>query len=146
MPSNLIVARALCIAGFCALSALNAGLLIAGLLGMRRILGVGLTSSSGGGAARELREGLRLAPISDTVVSRREVYKVIKRTGFFALAAHIQMTTSNNRSFRPYERSEKSGSTRSVEYFRDSTLLALLPAGLALQPPTACCRCSRIQG
>lgn len=60
MPSNLSVARALCLAGFWALSAFNAGLLIAGLLGVRRILGLGITLSSGGAAARELREGLRL--------------------------------------------------------------------------------------
>jgi hypothetical protein len=59
MPSSLGLARAFSIAGFWALSALNAGLLIAGLVGVRRIFGVGIALSSGGGAARELRAGLQ---------------------------------------------------------------------------------------
>ena len=58
IPSNLSVARTFCIAGFWALSAVNAGFLIAGLLGVRRIFGAGMTLSSGGAAGRELREGV----------------------------------------------------------------------------------------
>lgn len=46
------------------MAAVNAGLLIAGLLGMRSILGAGVTFSSGGATGRELREGFRLGEFS----------------------------------------------------------------------------------
>ncbi len=64
MPSDLSVTRTFCVTGFWTLTAFNVGLLIAGLLGVRRILGYGLTLSSGGAAAREMREGLRLNDLS----------------------------------------------------------------------------------
>ncbi len=64
MPPNLSLARTLCLAGFWVLSGVNAGLLIAGLLGVRRIRGFSLALSSGGACGRELREGIGLGDFS----------------------------------------------------------------------------------
>jgi hypothetical protein len=60
MPSHLILARHICSAAFWAVTLLNLVLLIAGLAGIRKIFGFGMTLSSGGAAAREIREAIRL--------------------------------------------------------------------------------------
>jgi hypothetical protein len=64
MPSKLGFAHAFCVWSFWALVALNVVLLTLGLCGVRRVFGYGMTLSSGGAAARELREGVRLGDFS----------------------------------------------------------------------------------
>ena len=63
-PPQLTVARHFCIVAFWAVTALNLGLLIAALVGIRKIFGFSTTLSSGGAAARELRAAIRVGNFS----------------------------------------------------------------------------------
>jgi hypothetical protein len=60
MPPQFVAARYFCLGAFSAFTLVNLVLLIAGLAGVRKVCGFGMTLSSGGGTAREIREGIRL--------------------------------------------------------------------------------------